>query len=1296
MTEAGEVAEALGIREAELREAVDDDTTAAALLGQFTPDVPLPEAKAVVEAWLAGEPVTQPNGNGAVDDRENPSSAIDNDTETPEGDGAADAGEAKSTGAMGDMSIYRPACEGEGAYRPACDTDDLEARAHAAFADAIEFYHRQLDTELPVDYADTARDYYENVRGWSADTIEAKRLGYAPGDCADQLVAYLHRQGHDRDAIKACGLFYEDGFSAHFNGRFVLPYFDEAGAPVYAISRSLDRDEGGHPDDHHGDQKYTKVIKGKDYSVMDEPIYGLDTLDEDTDRLLVAGGIADAITLHEAGYACISPVTTVRFKSKHEAEVADLIERYDLDRVYQLNDAERPTVDARETDDDDHDSIRDKLTIQTYGEGLRGAFGNVEFLRDAGADPYLVDFPGGDDDLRKLDPDDYLKENWGTVEAVLASAKPARDHRGYRRWGENQRTREVTRAKRNLPTDATADGDASALFDLTFTDVSGLSDGFRGMNPLGHHGESEDYFTVGEGVGYDWKYPAAYNALTYLLVEARERRASDPSGQLSDEEIFAAWKHAKQTGHIADDDPVPRRALHHVAREATEWDGELVEQTTADGDTFDALPTAIYNDALRTIREEFDLDHGRHLVGSRDADAEPVAVLPPAARDLSTATTWDWQNADADNPGLSKQDVRDRTAEAIADAYARGDRALVEAIPGAGKSYGAVLAAAETGEPVTICTGRGQKEQYDQYQEWAAEFGLRDKRLPAFTETCPTARGDHGDDWKETVMNWYRRGASGQTIHNIAEDALGRPLPCQVAETGEAVECPHRHAWDFDPDDYDLLIGHYSHAHTQAATEDRTVVFDEFPGGAFEEILAPGDLQRAVSHYLGATDELPFEDFTDLMDHRHGDGQRRADALAHYLDGNGRLAPDADETAVFDDSGAHALAPIASAALLAADDLGNGIEHARFASGQAIYHRETGALAILRPPALQYAEGVVALDGTPTPRMWNRCLGEQLTHREVLADDQKRDFIENGLGARYVRTTEAVKPYNSADHVNSEQDAALLEAIAEQHDQADDVTEYVDDTRHYGNVLGSNEYADVRVGAVIGSNHYGDDYLKRWGAYLGDTVERENGKGANLSYTGAGDEILTHMRENETLQAAMRFGRDGNGAVVYVHTDTLPDWVPVEAEARVLSTHSDGMRDVVDALADAGTATTAEVAAHPGVDVGERQVRDHLETLRENGAVGRRRDPDDRRRIVWQDDGLHRVNENGDVELEPVDAENMTEDEVAELARTTYYTWEFRNSGADHPSPGAAPGSGAVEAGPPAPRGDDPPPKPGD
>jgi hypothetical protein len=156
------------------------------------------------------------------------------------------------------------------------------------------------------------------------------------------------------------------------------------------------------------------------------------------------------------------------------------------------------------------------------------------------------------------------------------------------------------------------------------------------------------------------------------------------------------------------------------------------------------------------------------------------------------------------------------------------------------------------------------------------------------------------------------------------------------------------------------------------------------------------------------------------------------------------------------------------------------------------------------------------------------------------------------------------------------------------------------------------------------------------------------------------------MREHDTLQAAMRFGRDGNGAVVYVHTDTLPEWVPITAEARVVSTWSDGMKQVVEALGDAGDATTAALVDHPAVDLCRRQVYDHLETLRQRDVIRREQDADDGRRTRWYAVEIGALGSYGDVTLSD-DSDEFDPPAVSDLessGATPYedtYTWEFRN-----------------------------------
>ena len=221
---------------------------------------------------------------------------------------------------------------------------------------------------------------------------------------------------------------------------------------------------------------------------------------------------------------------------------------------------------------------------------------------------------------------------------------------------------------------------------------------------------------------------------------------------------------------------------------------------------------------------------------------------------------------------------------------------------------------------------------------------------------------------------------------------------------------------------------------------------------------------------------------------------------------------------------------------------------------------------------------------------------------------------------------------------------------------------------------------------MIGSRNFGDRFVEKWGAFAGEAVaepdrSRSENRGVNLSYgSGIGDDVLRHMREHETLQAVMRFGRDGRGATVYVHTNTLPAWIedgddPVLAgQGRVIQTWSDGMRQLLDVAKELDEWTTAEIADHPAVEIGERQVRDHLHTLAKRGYVNREVEGNG---FVWRDDGLHRVGEHGDVELAPVELGELSCEESAELSRSGNYTWEFRTS--SDPAKGSAVGSGTAD-----------------
>ncbi|MEF8776436.1 MAG: hypothetical protein V5A43_08045 [Haloarculaceae archaeon] len=94
------------------------------------------------------------------------------------------------------------------------------------------------------------------------------------------------------------------------------------------------------------------------------------------------------------------------------------------------------------------------------------------------------------------------------------------------------------------------------------------------------------------------------------------------------------------------------------------------------------------------------------------ATAHHTAVLPPAVRDLSIAASgWHWRHAATSvDRDLTVADARERTVDAIGDAYTSYDQVPIEALPTMGKSYEAIKAAAATDAQVTFLTGRGHKE----------------------------------------------------------------------------------------------------------------------------------------------------------------------------------------------------------------------------------------------------------------------------------------------------------------------------------------------------------------------------------------------------------------------------------------------------------------------------------------------------------------------------------------------------------------------------------------------------------
>jgi hypothetical protein len=614
--------------------------------------------------------------------------------------------------------------------------DGGRAAAVDAFGDVIRFYHKHVDDKID-DHTDggdhpdrpvTAQSYFTDVRGWRDETVADRLLGWAPPDHTDRLIAYLYDRGHDREAILSTGVFHEtdDGrLFALWEGRYVLPYFDADGRPVYAIARCTGSVGGGAAgyDGHPADGlsgKYAKVAHSDPQVPLSEPIYGADSLDDDTDTVVIAEGIADAISATEAGWGALSPVTT-EFKREHIPPLAEIVQEHSVERVVVVPDAEPASFTRPEDADPDPDSIGDALDMPTVSPGRAGALRTADLLDgevgDDGVDVRVAQLPAPASE--KVDLDDYLTEWREPLAPVVRSATPAENVRGYEKATDHLGHGDADSAASSAaspPSDTVGGGsstvdasdvpdDASALWALDVADVTpaGLDRaGDRGANPVAHKGTSENYFILretdsGDLVAGDYKgagQKAQYNALTLLLVSAGERHRDAPEGSLSDAEVFEAWREARTLTYTDDDDPplpagdpVPYRALVGLAvRDGVVDEADLVERGD-DDDSYRTLPgTEAYNQTLAHIRNEYGLDPGRESVDDDTAGGGwgVETCTPPAVDRQSFDRREHWAHLQGE-----------RFDETLAD-----DGPVVWADPaGSGKTTNAARAAADRDEP---------------------------------------------------------------------------------------------------------------------------------------------------------------------------------------------------------------------------------------------------------------------------------------------------------------------------------------------------------------------------------------------------------------------------------------------------------------------------------------------------------------------------------------------------------------------------------------------------------------------
>ncbi len=252
------------------------------------------------------------------------------------------------------------------------DTAKEKADIHNLYTEAVEIYHQNLTPEL--------YSYLKEKWGIAREMADRLKIGYATKS----------RDLKDLDVttLKKSGLVYvNNGMTGGevFTGRIIFPYWKN-GKVVYLIGRQTketpQKKDGSEP------SKYQKLLVHSDKfpyvspAVQNSYFYGEDSL-RGSDYCIITEGVADCITMLQAGFPCISPVT-VQFREKDHPKLLSLTKG--LNRVYICNDNEANQA------------------------GLKGALSTAEALENAVIETRLIILPRPEG-LDKIDIADYMKDH---------------------------------------------------------------------------------------------------------------------------------------------------------------------------------------------------------------------------------------------------------------------------------------------------------------------------------------------------------------------------------------------------------------------------------------------------------------------------------------------------------------------------------------------------------------------------------------------------------------------------------------------------------------------------------------------------------------------------------------------------------------------------------------------------------------------------------------------------------------------------------------------------------------------
>jgi hypothetical protein len=600
------------------------------------------------------------------------------------------------------------------------------------------------------------------------------------------------------------------------------------------------------------------------------------------------------------------------------------------------------------------------------------------------------------------------------------------------------------------------------------------------------------------------------------------------------------------------------------------------------------------------------------------------------------------------------QEWRDKSYNSIKNSINRGGNHLLPILMTLGKTWSAgnLPADDEVEYPITVFTK--QIDTREQIEEYAIEAGLNPesiKRLPVFNRWCPTAKGEHDDEdvpgmdttWSKLMEELQRQLVPPSVIHEI----MGGTIPCQ-----HDGKCEYSAACDFDAGDYELLIGHPVHANIQSYVEERAVLFDEDAGGAFEYTVNQKVYTAAISTFLEHHSDIDAELKNDLI---RADEEQQNEWIETIKGRNLLVDPDIG----YSNQGGRADAPLLTLAVLSGEPVENGqvtdtgLRRAEIGKKVLLHdegkHKDEPSVTVRNPPeALSSAWATIAMDGTPTPEIWNGRLGRALNYDDdFMTDGERAEFIRDTLGYNIIQLTEEATVFSAkAKNVSRWKFNGFLHEIKDHHDrlvptitslQAKESIihgEYVSNKElHLGKVRSHSELEDETLLTVLGSLHPGDRAIQQLAALDGYAIESNGEYGVDKSYGEIGDRYYHHIVHNEVAQAIFRAGRkdDIAGSDIYVYTACIPDWIPRTTVSKRPQKWSDEIEETKRALKNNDSLSKNDLQEMTGN--GERTVRKHLYTLRDLDAVDSITGINGRKK--WYDTGIDTLNPFGRFQIHP-------------------------------------------------------------